>query len=91
MMARPVQVSGQIQGRCQNPVDFRIKYLNKKSYAHTRAPVLLPASRNFLTAKSKSLFNIVKTPWLVAKSRSDFALPLLRAQGIAAESPQDLH
>jgi hypothetical protein len=29
--------------------------------------------------------------WLVAKSRSDFALPLVRAQGIAAESPQDLH
>jgi hypothetical protein len=27
----------------------------------------------------------------VAKSRSDFALPLVRAQGIAAESPQDLH
>jgi hypothetical protein len=27
---------------------------------------------------------------LVAKLRSDFALPLVRAQGIAAESPQDL-
>jgi hypothetical protein len=27
----------------------------------------------------------------VAKSRSDFALPLVRAQGIEAESPQDLH
>jgi hypothetical protein len=26
-----------------------------------------------------------------AKSRSDFALPRVRAQGIAAESPQDLH
>jgi hypothetical protein len=29
--------------------------------------------------------------WLVAKSRSDFALPLVRARGIVAESPQEAH
>jgi hypothetical protein len=28
--------------------------------------------------------------WLVAKSRSDFARPLVRAQGIVAESPEGL-